>query len=195
MGRSRHGLRRVQSRQSDNSDTVFQAELEREDSEQFCLLLGGHPGVKRLVIIDNLDSQPVMRWNEEHPNQKIEVGYVVMEVNGITEIQEMLKEFREATSAKILVKTDLCPRQLHVLRSSLEIRSKNILVQQNLTMPTEACHCGELCSICYDQMDGTAEAQLPCKHRFHRACVTKWLIRGSLRCPMCNHEIGENCSN
>ena len=108
-------LRPVQSRQSDNCDTVFQTELEREDSEQFRMLLGGHPGVKRLVIIDNLDSQPVMRWNEEHTNQKIMVGYVVTEVNGITEIQEMLKEFREATSAKILMKTDLCPRQLHVL--------------------------------------------------------------------------------
>ena len=86
MGRSRHGLRPVQSRQSDNCDTVFQAELEREDSEQFRMLLGGHQGVKRLVIFDNLDSQPVMRWNDEHPNQKIEVGYVVTEVNGITEI-------------------------------------------------------------------------------------------------------------
>ena len=80
-------------------------------------------------------------------------------------------------------------------RSSLEIRSKNILMQQNLTMSTEACHCGELCSISYVRIDGTAEAQLPCGHRFYRACMTKWLIRGSLQCPMRNREIGENCSN
>ena len=88
------------------------------------MFLGGHPGVKKLVIIDNLDSQPVMRWNEEHTNQKIAVGHVVTEVNGITEIQEMLKEFRGATSTKILPvsKTVACPR------SSLEIRSKNILM-------------------------------------------------------------------
>ena len=79
------------------------------------MFLGGHPGVKKLVIIDNLDSQPVMRWNEEHTNLKIAVGYVVTEVNGITEIQEMMKKFRGATSTKILMKTDLCPRQLHVL--------------------------------------------------------------------------------
>lgn len=190
MGRS-HG-RRVQN---DASDTTFQVELERGGSEPFSLLLGGHPTVAGLVIVDVSDSAAVTRWNAEHPNQKIEVGYVVMEVNGITEIQEMLKEFREATSAKMLVKTYLCPRQLAVLRNSLEIRRKNILVQQNLTMPTDACHCGELCSICYDEMDGKAEAQLPCGHRFHRACLTKWLIRGSLRCPLCNHEIGENCNN
>ena len=80
-------------------------------------------------------------------------------------------------------------------RSSLEIRSKNILMQQNLTMSTEACHRGELCSISYVWIDGTAEAQLPCGHQFHRACMTKWLICGSLQCPMCNLVIGENCSN
>ena len=137
------------------------------------MFLGGHPGVKKLVIIDNLDSQPVMRWNEEHTNQKIAVGYVVTEVNGITEIQEMIKKNswshinQNSDEDGPVSKTVACPR------SSLEIRSKNILMQQNLTMSTEACHCGKLCSISYVRIDGTAEAQLPCGHRFYRACMTK----------------------
>lgn len=177
-------------------DTTFQVELRCEGPERFGMVLGGHPEVPGLVIVDTSDSKAVMRWNDEHPGEKIQIGYAVMQVNGITETQGMLQELRDAKSATVVVKMELCSEQLAVLKRSMEMQRRNVVVEKNLTKVTDACHCGEACSICHDEMDGTAEAQLPCGHRFHKACVRKWLISGSLRCPLCNHDIGmDNCNN
>ena len=94
------------------------------------MLLGGHPEVAGLVIIDTSDSRAVMRWNDEHPGEKIQIGYAVMEINGITETQGMLRELREAKSATVVVKMELCSRQLAVLKQSMELQRRNVLVEK-----------------------------------------------------------------
>jgi len=51
------------------------------------------------------------------------------------------------------------------------------------------------CSICQDDYnDGDRVLHLPCKHNFHKNCVTKWLTMHN-SCPMCRlsvHDPSEN---
>ena len=42
------------------------------------------------------------------------------------------------------------------------------------------------CYICLEAFRGGEEIrELPCRHAFHRACVDKWLLRSSRKCPTC----------
>ena len=178
------------------NDSIFQAELRCEDMERFCIVLGGHPQIGGLVIIDTAGSKAVDRWNDANPGQKIEIGYAIIEVNGITKLQDMLQEFREAKVASILVQAELCPKQLAMLRTTIKIQRRKLLLQENLEDATFLTKCGETCSICHEEMNAhdADVSRLPCGHCFHKTCVTKWLVYGSLRCPLCNHEVGRSDS-
>lgn len=50
------------------------------------------------------------------------------------------------------------------------------------------------CSICQDTMlQGEQIRTLrACSHEFHHACIDNWLLRRSVLCPMCRHDIREN---
>lgn len=50
---------------------------------------------------------------------------------------------------------------------------------------------GESCAVCLaDFGGGDVMRRLPCRHRFHMACIDKWLHRNK-RCPLCMHPIDE----
>jgi Ring finger domain len=50
------------------------------------------------------------------------------------------------------------------------------------------------CSICFDDYVRHASLRvLPCKHRFHAACVDKWLL-GSAKSPAAKHLVCPLCS-
>ena len=42
----------------------------------------------------------------------------------------------------------------------------------------------ELCSICYNTLDGLTTSSLPCGHAYHTMCIHTW-FRRSQTCPMC----------
>ncbi|KAG9241767.1 hypothetical protein BJ878DRAFT_211273 [Calycina marina] len=50
---------------------------------------------------------------------------------------------------------------------------------------------GELgCSICTeDFMTGDDVRVLPCKHKYHPACIDPWLLNVSGTCPLCRHDL------
>ena len=50
------------------------------------------------------------------------------------------------------------------------------------------------CSICQDTMlQGEQIRTLrACSHEFHDSCIDNWLLRRSVLCPMCRHDIREN---
>lgn len=157
------------ARQRVACDNIFEAELHCENFE--------HTGFKswnwRTCHCWHCLHICYARYNDKNPCQKIEIGCAVMKVNGITE------------SAAV----DLSPKQLALFRVSRNTYRRQILVEQNLSMSD--AHCGEVCSICQDEMDIADTASLPCGHCFHRVCVKEWLISRSLRCPLCNDEIGK----
>lgn len=49
---------------------------------------------------------------------------------------------------------------------------------------------GNECSVCLSSFEAHDEvAALPCKHFFHRTCVTKWLAECRRMCPLCGAEV------
>eukprot|EP00438_Fugacium_kawagutii_P017004 Skav232634 [mRNA] locus=scaffold12:201712:203911:+ [translate_table: standard] len=70
--------------------------LQCPDQKQFGLLLGGHPQMEGLVVVDVLPFSVVREWNRQNPSSSIDPGMLVLEVNGIREATSMLQQFREA---------------------------------------------------------------------------------------------------
>lgn len=51
-------------------------------------------------------------------------------------------------------------------------------------------------SICMDEFEaGDAVRSLPCLHRFHVACVDRWLTQHAATCPVCKMPIIDSNSN
>ena len=43
-----------------------------------------------------------------------------------------------------------------------------------------------VCAICLDQFEAGDKLRiLPCRHRFHKACIDEWLLTSSAQCPLC----------
>lgn len=164
-------------------ESIFQVVLQSPEAAPFGIILGGHPNIQGLVIVDASESTAVREWNEKHPHLTIEAGQAVLEANGTSDPIAMLEQFRGTKSVELLLTTELSPNQQAVLQSSLEIRRRQDVVA-GLLQPVEPETDGEPCSICHER--GGEEAKLPCGHRFHKACVQKWLIYGHPRCPLCN---------
>jgi hypothetical protein len=54
----------------------------------------------------------------------------------------------------------------------------------------------ENCSICQEKYDSEADVIiLPCKHYFHKACITEWLKNYHHKCPLCRMPCGEHTAN
>ena len=85
-------------------DNIFEAELHCENSEHIGLTLGSNPEVEGLVIVD-IACALVTRWNDKNPCQKIEIGFSVMKVNGITESAAMVPEFRNSCQVGFVSKS------------------------------------------------------------------------------------------
>jgi len=48
---------------------------------------------------------------------------------------------------------------------------------------------GETCAVCLGSLDAEeAIASLPCRHNFHRGCITRWLSKCRRTCPVCGLE-------
>ena len=45
------------------------------------------------------------------------------------------------------------------------------------------------CAICLETNNEGTVTELPCKHYFHKECISKWLLHESTKCPMCK----KNC--
>ena len=149
------------------------------------ILVGGHERVKGLMVVDLSQSGAVEKWSAENPGSELEIGHVIIEVNGSTDPLVMLESLRsEAEELSILVNRKATSQQralFRYCRSKFERAAQVEKVLQDLP-----CHCThEICAICHDDMAGEC-SQLPCGHLFHKECVTKWLMGGKLRCPLCN---------
>eukprot|EP00438_Fugacium_kawagutii_P034583 Skav208723 [mRNA] locus=scaffold615:104924:105487:+ [translate_table: standard] len=177
------GLTRSQTSTAQQSSS-FRVVLEcSSETEQFGVTLGGHESVQGLLVVDVSQTGAVRKWNDKHPQHPIEVGQAVLEVNGISEPRSaMFQAFRDTKTVNLVLSRELGPRQQEVLRSSLELQHRRAVVKDMLQeVHGEPC----LCAICLEE-GREDEAQLPCGHRFHKACVEKWLTFHHLRCPLCN---------
>ena len=167
--------------------TVFRVTLERHDNP-YDILLAGHRAVQGIVVVDVSKSEAIRRWNNENPDSTLELGHVIVEVNGHTDPRDMLDQMSEAPQVSLLVNTMPNKDQWAIFRHCRKKHEREVRVESIL----EEVHCcgNEICAICHEDMgDGCTVAKLPCGHLFHKECVTKWLVGGKLRCPLCNSSV------
>jgi E3 ubiquitin-protein ligase ZSWIM2 len=51
-------------------------------------------------------------------------------------------------------------------------------------------HIGEECTVCMSSFEKDDEVtELPCRHRFHRSCISKWLAECKQSCPNCGSSL------
>lgn len=86
---------------------------------------------------------------------------------------------------------DLKPEDFEMLNKLDERLPKRNIVQRNLVerLPrclAKDCACSE-CGVCLQELDSsTRVVQLPCKHAFHPACISRWLTQCKNTCPLCS---------
>ena len=163
-------------------EQLFTMTLEKH-GKPYAVRLAGHPSVQGVVVVDVSQSAAIRQWNEEHREHALQMGHVIMEVNGVTTPKEMLHQMAHAEMVTLLINTMPNKAQLAIFQYC----RKKLKVATILEEVPKAAD--ELCAICHEDMeDKFTLAKLPCGHQFHRSCVEKWLIK-ELRCPMCNGAI------
>lgn len=176
------------------TDPTHQVQLQRSnESDGFGLLLGGHRSIDGLIIVEVHDDSPVGTWNENSTAFHVEVGQVVLEVNGFSKFEDMLEQFRNGKFVDMVISNKLSADHRVILKSCWELQSRTRFVDKLLETRNGECQHGEACSICHEEMLANGcEAKLPCGHCFHKACVKRWLVAGHLRCPLCNSDFGSD---
>lgn len=165
-------------------EPVFKMTLEKHGNP-YAVRLAGHPSVQGVIVVDVSQSEAIRKWNEENHEHALQMGHVIMEVNGMTDPREMLHQMANADRVTFIVNTMPNKVQLAIFKyCRRKLKVESILEE----VPQDSGD--DFCAICHEDMENPLTlAKLPCGHRFHRTCVEKWLIRGKLRCPMCNGRV------
>lgn len=177
-------------------ETVHRVCLERPSCcSSYSLIVAKYPGVPGLIVVDTSKSEVVKQWNSQHPNQRIEIANVILEANGLTDPEKMVKEFGKKTRLDMLINTELTPEQKALFNQSVMVHQKRKAVDGLLKSVSQSDVEPDLpCPICHEDLEEADIASLPCGHHFHQKCVKKWLVFGKSRCPMCNDSLTEALS-
>jgi len=129
-----------------------------------------------LQILHINDRGGVQEWNRTHPEEQICVGDKIVFLNGATKSEMIGMLWKDPTLHMVL--------RRGVPDGRGEVLSEDIVDQ----LPTMfGAVGGAVCGICLGDLDVQQESmELPCKHIFHRDCVTQWLTKHSALCPFCN---------
>lgn len=78
--------------------------------------------------------------------------------------------------------------------SDIIVSASQDLIDSASSLRTLEADTDTQCSICQDIMlQGEQIRTLrACSHEFHHVCIDNWLLRRSVLCPMCRHDIREN---
>jgi hypothetical protein len=212
-------------RQQGGIGTVPSARPARQD---FTMKLYKHPGEvlgaglgnteKGAVIFNVTENCLLDEWNRNNPDQIVEPGFTITEVNGVTGYWSILEAIRQPGEL-IMKVTSAPPRNAgpnwfeDVVQMGKTIQQSGVKNSFMLrlqcpdstarstnfsSLPTvRAGECGvDQCAICMDDIAPEQNlVQLPCSHAFHPLCAARWLTqagRGSNKrqcCPLCNRKI------
>ena len=170
-------------------ETVFKVTLAASAGAFSGLWIAGTGGMDGMVVVDLGRSEAIKSWNRDNPLDALEIGHVILEVNGLRAAPDMLQVLSQMASEDVCMLVDRAAtqKQRAVFERARWKFEVSHLVEQTLE-DALADDCGEICPICHEDMD-SGSAKLPCGHQFHKECVKKWLLRGNLRCPLCNSSV------
>lgn len=83
----------------------------------------------------------------------------------------------EAINARLEAQHDQSSDAHHLSHSTINRLCKSISFEKTASI--------DACPICLED-EVPVDVQLPCAHSFHRGCITAWLSRGNINCPLCN---------
>jgi len=71
----------------------------------------------------------------------------------------------------------------NITKSAIEAAEKRVPLHQ----------LNESCSVCLEDMPAGSKVRLlPCYHRFHITCISKWLKISKLKCPVCKRSVQQH---
>lgn len=77
--------------------------------------------------------------------------------------------------------------------SKLPVKKFKEIVDSGDAKDTSDTDKSENCSICQEKYDSESDIIiLPCKHYFHKECITEWLKNYHHKCPLCRMPCGEH---
>lgn len=86
-------------------------------------------------------------------------------------------------------KEGFLPQKRRTIRKSAIKRAQLVRRAIGLTRKlSRQYHVSNKCSICLDKIRKLDMRTLPCKHRFHAACINAWLRRNN-SCPQCRQPV------
>ena len=172
------------------SDRCFRASLHREGHGPWGIQVAVQPGSSEGLVISSIHiaAEAVKRWNLENPQQMVEAGTVISEINGRRDVLAMVLQMRSAQDLELVISRELTPGQQQALTDVLCSHAEFEEITSEVDMRNLEGECQQ-CSICLDEMDCSAPVvELRCAHRFHRTCLEKWLLCAT-RCPLCNLDV------
>lgn len=188
------GSRPVQTSPESSESSSYRVRLEANVGTPVGMTLAGYTGLGGLLVIDLGVSEVIRKWNCQNPNDQLEVGYCILEVNGITDHKSMMEAFGKSQSLDMLISTELTSEQRIVFKRSIVLHHKGQAVDSILRPGCpDRVEPGDCCSICHDDMKSDI-VQLPCGHHFHQKCVKKWMVHSKAQCPLCNRNYAEDIS-
>ncbi|CAL1127543.1 unnamed protein product [Cladocopium goreaui] len=146
-----------------------------------------------LVIKRVLDTGAIAKWNWTNPEDQVACHHAIVSVNGRTNIQEKMDELRYAKTLKMEVSLRLSREETMLARRHYQFKDKFrerlVKVDAALKDMGEASDSPDGCPVCLDDL-GQEVLRLPCGHRFHRSCISKWLAGPvSPTCPSCKQQL------
>jgi len=87
----------------------------------------------------------------------------------------------------------MTPAQTPSIYEDIIIHASTTMVNEASTEQTLDQDLETICTVCQDRMrQGEIVRKLNvCQHTFHKSCIDTWLLRRSVRCPTCRHDIRE----
>ena len=173
----------------ERNSRCFRVSLQRENAtKSWGIQVALQPGSSEGLVISSVHptADAVKQWNLEHPQQLVEPGTAICEINGQAGALQMVLQMRCATSLEILISRDLTISQQAALHAAVGYGVEDV-TREVQELPSE------MCAICLDEMGSGCSGRCVelnrCAHRFHKKCIQKWLLSGGLRCPLCNQNL------
>ena len=97
-------------------ESLFMMTLRNRQSSGLGWLLATHKSVQGLIVVHLGESKAIRNWNHENPESALKEGHMIVEVNGLSDAQEMLEEVSTAREVNLLVSRTATQRQRAIFK-------------------------------------------------------------------------------